>query len=131
MTTYRGTVTAPDEDELWRSIVDNYGDRAELAEEEVPAPRLAAAGEPQEVEAEHRYVPPPPPPLPRPDNRRLVAWVGLFGMPTALLSSLILGIGLPSLAAYVMVAWFMGGFTYLVLMMPKGPRDPDDNGARL
>lgn len=131
MTTYRGAVTAPHEDELWRSIVDNYGDRAELAEGDVPAAPPSAAREPADVESEDRYVPPPPPPLPRPENKRLVAWVGLFGMPAVLLSCLILGIGLPSLLAYLMAAWFMGGFTYLVLMMPKGPRDPGDDGARI
>ena len=35
------------------------------------------------------------------------------------------------LVAYALIAWFVGGFTYLVLLMPRGPRDPDDDGARL
>ena len=33
--------------------------------------------------------------------------------------------------SYALVAWFVGGFTYLVLQMPRGPRDPEDDGARL
>ena len=56
----------------WRSIIDNYGDRPEIADEpeiEVPgSPRGAfpeEEPEPQEpVDAEEHFVPPPPPPLP-------------------------------------------------------------------
>lgn len=119
------------EDDLWRSIVDNYGDRAELADDE-PAPPAEPPIQPEgATDEEERFVPPPPPPLPRPDNKRLVAWIGLFGVPTVLLFCLVLGISLPSLVSFAMVAWFVGGFTYLVLLMPKGPRDPDDDGARI
>jgi len=133
-------VTAPDEDELWRSIVDNYGDRPELAEEEppptpvVPASLFTPLVIPAEApvdDVEDRYVPPTPPPLPRPDNRRLVAWTGLFGVPALLLVCLVFGINLAPLVSFAMVAWFVGGFTYLVVLMPRGPRDPDDDGARV
>ena len=31
--------------------------------------------------------------------------------------------------AYALVAAFVGGFLYLVWLMPSGPRDPDDDGA--
>ena len=123
-------MSAQDEDELWRSIVDNYGDRAELDEpvETAPVPPAPAAA-PEDVE--ERFVPPPPPPLPRPENKRLVAWAGVFGVPILLLVCLVTGISLPALLAYAMVGWFVGGFVYLVLLMPRGPRDPDDDGARL
>ena len=129
-------MSAQDEDELWRSIVDNYGDRAELdepVEDVAVVPQPAAdPGDPGDGESTaERFVPPPPPPLPRPDNRRLVAWAGLFGVPTLLLVCLVMGISLPTLFAYAMVGWFVGGFVYLVVMMPRGPRDPDDDGARL
>ena len=90
-------------------------------------PHLAAAPE----DVEERFVPPPPPPLPRPENKRLVAWAGVFGVPILLLVCLVTGISLPALLAYAMVGWFVGGFVYLVLLMPRGPRDPDDDGARL
>ena len=123
-------MAARDEDEVWRSIVANYGDRAELADDDLPAPQAAYA-EPEEPveEAEERFVPPPPPPLPRPENKRLVAWLGLFAVPTLLLVCLVSGIRPPALAAYAMIAWFIGGFAYLVMTMPRGPRDPGDDGA--
>lgn len=119
------------EDELWRSIVDNYGDRAELTDDEPEPQADPVAPSPPTADGEERYVPPPPPPLPRPNNKRLVAWVGLFGTPLLLLVCLVLGIRLPALMSYLMIAWFIGGFAYLVLQMPKGPRDPGDDGAQI
>jgi len=122
------------EDELWRSIVDNYGDRAELTDDE-PEPAAGPVEPPAPLapvaDEEERYVPPPPPPVPRPENKRLVAWIGLFGTPLLLLVCLVLGIRLPALMSYLMIAWFIGGFSYLVLLMPKGPRDPGDDGAQI
>jgi hypothetical protein len=124
-------VAGQDEDEVWRSIVANYGDRPELADDDAPAPAppTAYAAKEEDAAVEERFVPPPPPPLPRPENKRLVAWLGLFAVPTVLLACLVTGVRLPSLAAFAMVAWFVGGFTYLVLTMPRGPRDPGDDGA--
>jgi hypothetical protein len=123
------------EDEAWRSIVENYGDRADVDPSEapiVPAPDDAEpAGEPEPVWEEERFVPPPPPPLPRVAPDRMLAWSGLFGSPTVLLTALVLGFHLPGWLAYLLVAWFVGGFVYLVVQMPSGPRDPGDDGARL
>jgi len=121
------------EDELWRSIVDNYGDRPELTDDPEPPADPVDPVEPPAptVDAEERYVPPPPPPVPRPENKRLVAWVGLFGTPLLLLVCLLVGVRLPALMSYLMIAWFIGGFAYLVLQMPKGPRDPGDDGAQI
>jgi Flp pilus assembly protein protease CpaA len=48
-----------------------------------------------------------------------------------LLTALVLGIGLPSLVGYALVASFIGGFVYLVVQMPRGPHDPFDDGARI
>ena len=120
------------EDDLWRSIVDNYGDRPDLVDDD-PVDQATPVERPvtSPIDDEERFVPPPPPPLPRPDNKRLAAWVGVFGVPSLLLICLVFGIGLPALLSYALVAWFVGGFTYLVLLMPKGPRDPDDDGARV
>ena len=126
-------MTERSEDELWRSIVDNYGDRAELAEEDVPLPQPTPIT-PEAVspdEPEERFVPPPPPPLPRPENKRLVAWAGVLGVPLLLLVLVLASFRPPTLMSYALVAWFVGGFTYLVLQMPRGPRDPEDDGARL
>ena len=44
---------------------------------------------------------------------------------------LLVGVPLPSWLAYLLVAGFVGGFVYLVIQMPRGPRDPFDDGARL
>jgi len=38
---------------------------------------------------------------------------------------------LPGWLAKGLVAWFVGGFVYLVLHMDRGPRDPWDDGARV
>lgn len=133
------------EDAAWRSIVDNYGDRADLGPEVTPdpfdtadddAPYDIAAEEPAWFSApledpEDRYVPPPAPPLPHPTKDRLAAWLGVFGAPAVLLVCLVAGIDLPSLLAYALVAAFVGGFGYLVWQMPRGPRDPFDDGAQV
>ncbi len=78
-----------------------------------------------------RFVPPPPPPLPRVAPDRLIAWVGVFGAPAVLLTALVLGLHISAWIGYLLVASFVGGFIYLVAQMPRGPRDPFDDGARL
>jgi hypothetical protein len=137
-------VPRSNEDEAWRAIVDNYGDRVELGPEEAPdeapdqGPVSDAPADPFAVPAElsvtfqeDRFVPPPPPPLPHVPRDRMLAWAGLFGSPAILLTALVLGIGLPPLVGYALVAAFIGGFAYLVMQMPRGPHDPYDDGARL
>jgi hypothetical protein len=134
-----------DDDDAWRSIVDNYGDRAEIepdapvSDEDIedwssPTPEPEPEGSrkdpfPEADWSEERFVPPVPPPLPRPRRDRLLAWLGVFGSPTILLICLVLGISLPEVLAYFLVAAFVGGFLYLVWLMPRGPRDPNDDGA--
>ena len=124
------------EDEAWRAIVENYGDRAELDPDDAPVaePARDPLAVPTELSAtfdDDRFVPPPPPPLPHVPRDRLLAWSGLFGSPTVLLTALVLGIRLPSLIGYLLVTAFIGGFVYLVLQMPRGPHDPYDDGARI
>lgn len=132
------------EDAAWRAIVDNYGDRPDLGPEVTPAAFDESEDAPYDVaeeepdwfgapleDPEDRFVPPEPPPLPRPTRDRLAAWIGVFGSPAVLLVCLVAGIGLPSLLAYALVAGFVGGFVYLVWQMPRGPRDPFDDGAQL
>jgi hypothetical protein len=142
-----------DTEERWRSIVDNYGARAELDDPFVGDPDLAPELEawpdptpdpvlepmaepmpapvPEPADEEERYEPPAPPPLPRVAPDRLVAWTGVFGSPVVLLAALIVGISLPSWLGYLLVASFVGGFGYLVYKMPRGPRDPWDDGAQV
>lgn len=140
---------ARDDDDVWRAIVDNYGDRPELDEPDPPEPDpgpdpapFALAADPREEEQRtwddpdsdwdtDRFVPPPPPPLPTTTPDRRAAWFGVFGSPAILLVCLILRLDLPLLLAYALVAGFVGGFLYLVLTMTREPRDPDDDGAVL
>lgn len=136
------------EEDAWRAIVDNYGDRVLDDEPDVldePAPpepeqrRSIEQDEPRSWDDAYvdsdwstdRFVPPPPPPLPSPPPDRKLAWAGVLGVPVVLIVCLILGIDLPELVAYLLVAGFVGGFLYLVVRMPRGPRDPDDDGAQL
>jgi hypothetical protein len=136
-------VQPDNEDEAWRSIVENYGDRPDLDPWAAPPPEpeddLSDPGQDRDPVGEHedalwqaeQFVPPTPPPLPRVARDRLAAWIGVFGSPTVLLVCLVFGIPMPSLLGYALVAAFVGGFAYLVVQMPRGPRDPFDDGARL
>ena len=124
----------------WRSIVENYGETPSFPDTPRPLPELFEPL-PQEVPPEldpvaaaeeaDRYVPPPPPPVPRPRGLRLLAWMGLFGVPAVVLVLLVIGISLPPLVGVLLLVWFIGGFAYLVATM-HGPHDPDggwDDGA--
>ncbi|MDP3893922.1 hypothetical protein [Nocardioides sp.] len=152
-------MTRPEEDEAWREIVENYGARPVLDDPPAADPPdadpdrirddedlTAAAIGPRRTgpdptpdddsavaayDVADRFQPPEPPPIPIPAGLRLAAWSGLFGAPAVLLVCLVLGIVLPSPVALALVAWFAGGFGYLVWHMPKGPTDPWDNGARV
>lgn len=132
------------DDDAWRAIVDNYGDRPELDSDEVERPAEPERPQPEPEPATSwdeaypdsdwstdRFVPPPPPPLPTPTTDRLLAWLGVFGSPAVLLVCLVFGIDLPRLIAYFLVGAFIGGFLYLVAQMPRGPRDPNDDGAQV
>jgi len=145
------------DEDAWRTIVENYGDRVELDDEPLPQeasdrPSLPVLEPllPQSPESfddpdddvdndidevadldDERFVPPVPPPLPKLPPDRLLAWTGLFGSPTVLLVCLVFGIHLVPWLGYLLVASFIGGFVYLVVKMPRGPADPWDDGARL
>ena len=128
-----------DEDALWRSIIEHYGDRPELDEPdddpewEVPGSPRGLDEDDDDVAAsydrEEHYVPPAPPPVPRPTTHRLIAWVGLFGVPAFVLIALVLRIALPSWVGLLLMAWFVGGFIYLVATMRPDNHDGYDDGA--
>jgi len=146
-----------DEDLLWRSIVDNYGDRVTLdpttdeptgeppkEPTEEPTATQVPAPSPEEPPAEARdwldayddpedhFVPPEPERVPTPEPRRLIAWAGVFGVPVAVLVLVVLQVSLPPWASMLCLAWFVGGFGYLVATMRREPPDNDwDDGARL
>jgi hypothetical protein len=124
------------EEAEWREIVANFGEAPEFPDLPPPPPApLPPVDEPVAEESsyddEEGYVPPPPPPVKPPTGLRLVAWLGLFGVPAVVLVCIVFGISLPSLVGVGFVVWFVGGFGYLVATM-NGPRDPDggwDDGA--
>ncbi len=133
-------MSGTNEDEAWRSIVENYGDRPQVEDALPPAGPPAVGAEPKaptddEVDRDHdeseRFVPPEPPPLPRLDLPRHLPWVGVFGVPALLLVLLLAGVYLPTWLGYLMVGGFVGSFVYLVVTMQRGGRDPFDDGARL
>lgn len=134
-----------DDDAVWRDIVESYGDRPTLPDVPSPAAAEPAVVEPEldfEVprelgsatwEDEGHFVPPEPPPVPRPQGLRAIAWFGLFGVPALMLVLLIVHYSPPSPIGLIMIAWFVGGFGYLVATMNR-PDDPDrgwDDGAVL
>jgi hypothetical protein len=136
------------EERAWRAIVENYGDRAEIDEPPTAPPPASAApfggrfgdlhafpsedeDEPFVADEEEGFTPPEPPPLPRVEPDRMLAWVGVLGSPVVLLCALIFSIGLPAWLGYLLVAGFVGGFLYLVVKMPREPRDPWDDGAQV
>lgn len=132
------------EDAEWAQLVESYGDRPEFPEAaapEAPAPlpepydEGPVLEEPSEFnptwDDDEGYVPPPAPPVERPRGPKGFAWFGLFGVPVLVLASIMLSIELPSLVVLLFLAWFVGGFGYLVATM-QGPSDPDsgwDDGA--
>jgi hypothetical protein len=149
------------DEDAWRAIVDNYGERVELEEDSAadadpgetpgtesnssglarlfrPLPEPLPESQPEAAYAEtddeldDGFVPPEPPPLPRLPPDRFLAWSGLFGSPTVLLVCVILDFHLMPWLAYLLVASFIGGFVYLVVTMPHSDdADPWDDGARL
>jgi len=137
------------EDAAWRAIVDHYGEHPEFTPPAEPEPEPGPGPEPpahlfayetptelgprswEAAPEDDRFVPPPAPPLPRPQGFRLVAWLGLFGVPTIVLVCIVLNVSLPSPLGFLALVWFVGGFGYLVATM-TGPKDPDggwDDGA--
>lgn len=126
------------DDDAWRAIVENYGERPEVGDkptpvaEPEPGPTAPTDDESDLAASEpERFVPPEPPPAPAIDLPRHLPWLGVFGVPTVLLVTLLAGIGLPAWLGYLLVSAFVGSFLYLVLTMKPGGRDPFDDGARL
>jgi hypothetical protein len=85
-----------------------------------------------DVPEAERFRPPDAPPFPRPRTwQRGLAWTGLFVAPVLALLVALFSLGLPTLFSWALVAWFVGGFVYLVHEMPRSPRDPWDDGSRI
>jgi hypothetical protein len=139
------------EEAAWREIVDHYGERARLSSEDLsfsddvdqefepdaqtyhPAYNpLAPSWDPL---AEERFVPPEPPPLPRVSPERLLAWLGVLGVPLVVIALMVVSAvtswSTPTWLDAFLVIGFLGGFGYLVATMSKEPHDPDDDGAQV
>ncbi|RYB96385.1 hypothetical protein EUA06_02075 [Nocardioides glacieisoli] len=132
----------------WREIVEHYGDRPVLDDDTRPvaSPVAPAVGRDAAEDDEHddgddeveavaavdRFEPPAPPPFPTPRTwQRGVAWAGIFLAPALALVIGLLSIYVAPLVGWALVAWFVGGFGYLVFVMPRAPRDPWDDGSRI
>jgi hypothetical protein len=153
---FGGSADQPfDEEAAWRSIVEHYGDRAEIDDdvtdqvsgqvtEEPPtsttpslfdrsyldAQQSRAEAEPQAWSDEGHYVPPEPPPVPRGTPARRLAWLGLFGAPLAMLAAVVFGWVFPAWLVLMLVVAFVGGFIFLVATMPRDRDDwSGDDGA--
>jgi len=146
---------ARDEDAAWRDIVEHYGDRVQLDPGEVQAPPVPAEPAPvfddsafgdegddefdpfvgEDVWDEGEFVPPAPPPLPRTTPEKYLAWIGVIGAPVATVVIFLLhsttGLWIPDWVTGVLVVVFLCSFGYLVSKMPREPRDPWDDGARV
>jgi len=133
----------------WREIVEHYGERPVLDDDPRPVgspvePAATTSDGPadgghldddDEVEAlpaVDRFQPPPPPPFPTPRTwQRGLAWSGIFVAPALALVIGLFSIYVAPIIGWGLVAWFVGGFGYLVFVMPRAPRDPWDDGSRI
>lgn len=147
-------MTSRDEDDAWRAIVENYGDRPRLDTASAPPtepegapdggsgvpfdPELHAPAEPEvpafeedDLLEEERFIPLPLPPAPVLSPARRAAWAAVLGAPLLLMVTAFSGWNPPTLVSLAMVGAFLAGFAYLVANLPAEPPDPWDNGAQL
>ncbi|WP_017933906.1 AtpZ/AtpI family protein [Nocardioides sp. Iso805N] len=143
-------VSDPDkaaQDAAWQEIVENFGDRVELSGDDLAQPEPVEllfdddVDEPFDPDPEmydedydDGFVAPSPT-LPRPSPDRLLAWIGVLGTPVAAIVLVVLhmtlGWWIPNWVVDFLILGFLVGFGYLVFHMPREPRDPWDDGARL
>jgi hypothetical protein len=131
----------------WREIVEHYGERPVLHEDEPAETRepdpagdeIDVIDEPDDAEdladeipQAERFHPPAAPPFPVPRTwQRGVAWSGIMVAPALALVIGLFSIYVHPLVGWALVVWFVGGFLYLVREMPRSPRDPWDDGSRI
>jgi hypothetical protein len=128
-----GETPWPAEENIDETPDDTAEDPAEDPAEESPSEStgeltLTARVVKPATDDEDHFIPPPPPPLPKPDAMTRFAWIALLGGPVYLVASVFLSWEVPSWAAFVAVAAFIGGFVALVLRMGDDPPE-DDDGA--
>jgi hypothetical protein len=125
------------EDEAWASIVENFGERAELTEADItPEPINLIPIEPERpapiLESDEHYIPPEVPRVGLAEGPRGAAWLGLLGAPTLFVIALLTGFDVPQWLALFAVIAFLSSLGYLIFKM-RGPDDnePWDDGARV
>lgn len=124
------------EDEAWASIVENFGDRAELTDADItPEPIDLIPIQPEAptriVESDDHFVPPEVPRVELADGPRGAAWLGLLGAPTLFVIALLTGIDIPQWLSLFAVIAFLVSLGYLVFTMRGNDDDPWDDGARV
>lgn len=126
------------EDDLWQSIVDNYGERPDIdAEDEGPDPDMDTDPDTpaqawfSPTETDDGFVPPQPPPPPKPQGWRAAAWSSVGGVPLIWVILALGGITVPRWFLGLLVVCFVAGFSYLISTMNRDPRDPWDDGAQV
>ncbi|MBC2933485.1 hypothetical protein [Nocardioides sp. zg-1228] len=112
--------TVPPSDELSDELPEHLRDVDEVERRE------------QAIARAEQFKPPPAPPFPVPRTwQRGLAWAGVFVSPVVALVIGLFSFYVAPLVGWALVGWFVGGFVYLVLDMPKAPRDPWDDGSRV
>jgi hypothetical protein len=142
-------VSDPDkaaQDAAWQDIVAHFGERVELADEELAVAEPVVplfdddvdepfAPDPEAYDEDDDGFVAPRPTLPHVSPDRLLAWLGVLGAPVAAVVLFVLhatlGWWIPNWVVDLLVIGFLVGFGYLVFHMPREPRDPWDDGARL
>lgn len=153
-------MSSREDEDAWAEIIAHYGERASLPEDPPTAPGVPPVAPPvappvsppvsppvasrppayggdelaagsADLHDEGRFIPPVPPPIPRPKGPRLMAWLGVLGVPVLLVVVMLLTLELPPSITSLLVVWFLGGFLYLVSQMPRQRDDPWDDGAVL
>lgn len=135
---------APDEDAVWRELVESFSAPAAAVgpwpvSEDLDAPPAVPArvvhrvepaddfvAAPIDLDAEEHFRPPAPPPLPRPQLPTVLAVVAMVAGVALLSAPALLGWQLDELLSAVAVACLLGGFGTLVYRMKDDP--PSDSG---
>jgi hypothetical protein len=140
------------QDAAWREIIENFGERVELGDDEpaLAAPSDDSPGVSFDDDVDESFTPddeayddvyehdafvPPRPSLPRTTPERFLAWLGLLGSPVAAVLLFVARVSfdwwIPNWVVGLLAVAFLAGFGYLVFAMPREPREPWDDGARL
>lgn len=83
------------------------------------------------TDPDDEFVPPPGPPAPDVPTGRRVAWAAVAGVPVVFFGAALTGRTIPGAVAALLAAALAAAFVYLVVSLPREPRDPWDDGSRV